>query len=81
MTTLITIEEFKKLPTPRKLAYYKKHRGMRHGGICTCCNERHGTEAEIRKYEEDEKYIDELKKILDQCEHVVFKKYMDSALN
>lgn len=69
-SSMLSIEEFKELPTPRKLAYFKKHRGIRHGGICSCCNERHGTDEEIARYEEDEKYIDTLKNILDKCEHV-----------
>lgn len=34
---LLSIEECKKLPTPRLLAYYKKHRHLRHFGCCECC--------------------------------------------
>ncbi len=68
---LLTIESADKLPTHRLLTYFKKYRTMRYAGICGCCGERYPRDEDQKQYYDDcGIYIDQLKKILDNREHV-----------
>lgn len=72
----ISVEDAEKLPTPRLLVYFKKHRGIQHMGKCDCgCGESFTEiydldEATSEYYMDCEKYIDALKAILDKREHI-----------
>ena len=57
-----SIEAFEKLPTKRKLAYYKKYRSVSYDN----CHDL------IRAFCFDElcQYVVDMKKILDNCEHI-----------
>lgn len=69
---LKSIEFLKKLPTPRLLAYYKKHKGLLHSstGMCDCgCGEYLSdiydlTPEEKQYYNERKKYIKDIKTII-----------------
>ena len=69
--SLISLEVFEKLPTPRKLAYFKKKRGWEHNGFCDCgCGERiHSDENNF--FRDCDHYVGEMRRILNKCEHVL----------
>ena len=67
--SVLSIEDCKKLPTPRLLSYYKKHRHMRRIGLCSCCGELL-TKKDNEDYKIANDYFDVIKNILDSREHV-----------
>jgi len=69
---LISLQDFEKLPTPRKLAYFKKYRSMEHVGKCSICGgEYHeGTDEQEKEREIKRLYVSQMREILNKCEHV-----------
>lgn len=64
------IDSLAKLNTKRLLAYYKKHRGFRHYGKCSCCSEIINA-ADKPLNEELNQYFDNIKIMLDSREHII----------
>ncbi len=64
-----TLEACAKLPTPRLLALFKKKRSLRWAYLCDCCGIAK-TEKDARMNEACNAYMDGVKDLLDQREHV-----------
>ena len=69
MDNPLTLEQCEKLPTPRLLAYYKKHRWLGGVGQCDCCGELL-TKEDQEINDVANAYRDAIKVILDRREHV-----------
>lgn len=68
---LLTMVQFEKLPTPRKLAYFKKHRKLEHFGKCPCCSERYPIDdIQADFFDTCDKYVSQMRLVLGNCEHV-----------
>jgi len=61
----LTLEELEKLPTPRLLAYFKKHRRGEYSEMIEP-----GVIADEAKHEEDVKYFDGIRALLSERGHV-----------
>ena len=74
------IQDLNRLPTPRLLAYFKKHRTIQHIGMCGCgCGESKTylydlNEDEKCLYHDAVKYVEQIKELLSGREHVETKK-------
>lgn len=66
----LSIEQCKKLPTPRLLKYYRKYRGYRHIGKCSCCRGAIPYGSDVKANDIANEYLDGVKAILDSREHV-----------
>lgn len=65
----LTFEQCEKLTAKRLLAYYRKHRKLRHIGVCDCCGEIIGQD-NVALNDIANQYLDGVKGILDTKEHV-----------
>lgn len=65
----LTLDQCKKLTTPRLLAYYKKHRWLQNAYVCQCCGDYHNEETRIKGLTASQ-YYGEVKNLLDKREHV-----------
>ena len=65
----LTLEQCEKLPTPRLLAYYKKHRWLENYGRCDCCGE-FLDEDDAKQNKVTQTYHSAIQNILNTREHV-----------
>lgn len=66
----LSMEQLKKLPTPRLLSYYKKYRYLGWFYQCGCCGEMLTKKDALLNGIANE-YLDAIKVLLDTREHVV----------
>ncbi len=65
----LSMEQLKKLPTPRLLAYYKRYRHLGWSYSCWCCDELLTKKDRLLNSIANE-YLDAIKALLDTREHV-----------
>jgi hypothetical protein len=69
----LSLEQLKKLSTPRILAYYKKYRHLRHWNVQWCCEFHCEDMSDARDRARTAvgiEYVDSIKALLDEREHV-----------